>query len=228
MTTASRVSLDHLPLPAPGLRLAMTYAEYLAWAPETMLAEWTAGEVSVAMPAKDRHQRVVALLSALMTFFVGARKLGRVSLAPFEVRLEPAGPSREPDLFFVTTGRLEGLTDDRFYGGSDLVVEVISDDSVQRDCVDKLEEYRLAGVSEYWIIYPRPRHHRTAVYTLNEQGSYQRLGPDDEHGIVQSRILPGFWIDLAWLWRQEANPVELFTRITAAADGAAGTGAQDL
>jgi len=41
MTTASRVSLDHLPLPAPGLRLAMTYDEYLAWAPETMLAEWT-------------------------------------------------------------------------------------------------------------------------------------------------------------------------------------------
>ncbi len=105
-------------------------------------------------------------------------------------------------------------------------MEVISDDSVQRDCVDKLEEYRLAGVSEYWII--DPRHHRTAVYTLDEQGSYQRLGPDDKHGVVRSRILPGFWIDLAWLWRQEANPVELLAAIIAPADGAAGAGDQGL
>ncbi len=106
MTTQHQVSIAHLPPPTPSLRLTMTYDEYLAWVPETILAEWTEGQVSVAMPAKDRHQRVVALLSALMTFFVGTQKLGRVSLAPFEVRLGPAGSSREPDLFFVATGRL--------------------------------------------------------------------------------------------------------------------------
>lgn len=40
----------------------MTYEEYLAWASETMSAAWANGEVEVAMPAMDLHQRAVGRL----------------------------------------------------------------------------------------------------------------------------------------------------------------------
>src|SRR5437660_1658757 len=94
----------HLPPPseARGMRLRMSYDDYLAWADESVIAEWVEGEVIVTMPAKDRHQRIVVLLSGLMSFFAGLRDLGVVRIAPFEVRVLPGRSSREPDLLFVS------------------------------------------------------------------------------------------------------------------------------
>ncbi len=41
-------------------------------------------------------------------------------------------------------------------GMADLVIEVVSDDSVARDRADKFYEYQTAGIQEYWIIDPHP------------------------------------------------------------------------
>ena len=44
---------------------------------------------------------------------------------------------------------LERLTEARLSGPADLVVEVVSDDSVARDRADKFYEYQAAGITEY-------------------------------------------------------------------------------
>src|SRR4051812_39235259 len=89
-----------LPPPAPGLQVRMSYRDYLAWAPETMLAEWNDGEVTVGRPPLDEHQRVLNLLNRLMSDYVELHDLGAVRVAPLEMKLWPGGPSREPDVFF--------------------------------------------------------------------------------------------------------------------------------
>lgn len=70
-------------------------------------------------------------------------------IAPLEFKLWPSGPSREPDLFFVSTNNLCNLTEKRYEGGPDLIIELLSTGSHKIDRVDKFSEYEKAGVLEY-------------------------------------------------------------------------------
>lgn len=186
-----------------GKRLRMSYEEYLAWSDEDVFAEWKEGEVIVHMPVKDRHQRVIVLLSTVINLFIDFYHLGVLRLGPEEVRLGPRGPSREPDLFFVATEHLHQLTDDRFEGAPDLIVEVVSGDSVTRDYDTKRREYQAAGVREYWIIDPRPRRQESLYYRLDDQGQYRLVEPED-NAIIRSQVVPGFWWRISWLWEDPA------------------------
>ncbi len=179
----------------------MSYAEFLAWTDEDTHAEWVDGEVIVFMPAKEIHQTTLGFLFRLLGMFVDLLVQGRVQLAPFEMRLS-SSRSREPDLLFVRQENLGRLTPDRLEGPADLVVEIVSDDSVQRDRRDKFKEYRAAGIPEYWIIDPRPGKLRADFYTLDEEGDYALFGTEDDEKVA-SRVLAGFWLRPAWLWQVE-------------------------
>lgn len=80
-------------------------------------------------------------------------------------------------------------------GGADLVIELVSDDSVGRDRVAKLAEYEAAGVAEYWLFDPRPGKQRADFFLLAD-GRF-RPAALDPAGRFRSRALPGFWLDPA-------------------------------
>src|SRR4051794_9290485 len=122
------------PQPAP---LRMSYEEYRNWTHEGGLTEWIDGEVIFHVPPKDSHQRIVVFLDLLIGLFVQLFKLGKVRVAPFSMRVLEGGNAREPDLFFLASDHLQQLTEAELNGPADLVVEVISDDSVGRDRGDK-------------------------------------------------------------------------------------------
>lgn len=181
----------------------MSYAAYLELDTHSGLTEWVNGEVIFHMPAKGEHQDIVDFLMVLLRLFVHFFDLGLVRSAPFPMRAVPDGNAREPDLFFLAQAHHERLTRTALLGPADLVVEVVSDDSVNRDRDEKFEEYRAAGVPEYWIIGPRPNRQRADFYVLDERGRYQPvpLGLDD---IYHSRVLSGLWLNVGWLW--QPNP----------------------
>jgi Uma2 family endonuclease len=191
---------------APGQPLRMSYEEYLAWTDEDVHSEWVNGEVIVQMPAKEPHQRVVAFLIQLMGLFIQLYKLGRLLPAPFEMRAVPDGSAREPDLLFVAREHLDRLSAERLSGPADLVVEVISDDSVARDRADKFYEYQAAGVREYWILDSRPARERADFYVLDGKGRYQPV-PIDADGRYHSTVLPGFWMQVDWVLSVEPPDV---------------------
>lgn len=183
-------------------RLRMSYEEYLAWADEDIHAEWVNGEVIIPMPPKPRHQQVVAFLLQLMGLFCQLFRLGRLLPAPLEMRAIPDGPAREPDLLFIAQEHLDRLTDARLHGPADLIVEVVSDDSVSRDRSDKFYEYQAAGVREYWIIDPRPGYERADFYVLDARGRYRPV-PIDPDGRYHSTVLAGFWFEVEWVLSEE-------------------------
>jgi Uma2 family endonuclease len=189
-----------------GQPLRMSYEEYLAWADEDVHAEWVNGEVIVQMPPKEPHQRVVAFLVQLMGLFIQLFQLGRLLPAPFEMRATPDGPAREPDLIFVAREHLDRLSQERLSGPADLVVEVISDDSVARDRADKFYEYQAAGVKEYWILDSRPGRERADFYVLDEKGRYRPVPPESD-GRYHSTVLPGFWLHVDWVTAAESPAV---------------------
>lgn len=183
----------------PGMRPRMTYDEFLAWAGEDTHAEWVSGEVYFLMTAEMFHQQMVDFLNRLIGFFIESRDLGALFSGPASIKLEKSG--REPDLFFVSKANLTRVTKMYFDGPPDLIIEVVSDDSVSRDRADKFEEYEDAGVKEYWIIDPRPRRRRTDFYQLGLDGKYQPV-PVGADGIYRSQVLPGFWLRVHWLWEE--------------------------
>jgi Uma2 family endonuclease len=177
-------------------RRHMTYEEFLKWAGEDTYAEWVDGEVILLMPPKSAHQELVLFLAYLLQTVSWLTGDAKVFLAPFEVFLPSRPSSREPDIIVIGRERLQNLSAERFTGGPDLVVEVISEDSVHRDRVEKFLEYEREGVREYWLIDSRPRHRGLSVFVL-EQGSFVPLEESDE-GWFESRALPGFRVKRSW------------------------------
>lgn len=178
----------------------MTYEDYLALPHEGGLVEWVNEEVVYHMPVKPIHQRIVLFLGNLLTTFTQFFGRGEVLSGPIEVRCHPNGNSREPDILFVSSEHLDRITEDRVEGTPDLIIEVVSNESVSQDYDEKLVEYQECGVPEYWIIDPRPRRKRALFYQLGEDGEYVPVSPVG--GIYHSSVVPGFWLKVSWLWEQ--------------------------
>lgn len=174
----------------------MTHDEFLEWAGEDTHAEWVNGEVVLMSPVSNRHQDISALLIPCLLLFVQERHLGVVRFESFQMKPSPDLPGREPDILFISHARMINLENSVLRGPADLVVEIVSPESVQRDTVDKYDEYQQAGVREYWLIDPRAR---TALFFVRgEDGLFQPAPPDAE-GIYRSVVLGGFWLRVEWL-----------------------------
>ena len=182
-------------------RLRMSYEEYYAWADEDIHAEWVDGEVIVHMPPFDIHQTLLNFLNRLLAEYVEFEALGGVFIAPFEMRLLAQKSARQPDILVVKSENLARLSRERLEGPADLVVEIISGDSVRRDRQEKYREYQAAGVREYWVIDSRPGRNRADFYQLDEQGQYVLVGTEDDEW-VESAVLPGFRLRPSWLWQE--------------------------
>lgn len=174
----------------------MTYEEFRQWAGEDTYAEWVDGEVILLIPPKRKHQSIALFLTRLLSDFVELAGQGEVIAAPFETFLPSRPASRQPDIIVVLGENVQNLTDERFTGAPDLVVEVISDDSVRRDRVERFLEYEREGVREYWLIDSRPAHASVDVFTL-EQGSFVPLDANED-GWLESNALPGFRVREKW------------------------------
>lgn len=177
-------------------RPKMSYEEFLAWADEDTLAEWVNGEVAMMPPASKRHQDIVDFLTSVMRAFVEQRELGRVLSAPFQMKLEHG---REPDLLFVAREHLGRLKETYLDGPADLVVEIVSPESVGRDRGDKFYEYARGGVPEYWLIDPQARW--AEFSRLGKAGRYEIVFSGNE-GVYRSAALAGFWLRVEWLWQE--------------------------
>jgi len=187
------------------LLTTMSFDAYLAWLDEDRFAEWEDGKVVLMSPASLRHQLILSLLLMLFGQYVQRRQAGIVVPAPFPMQLPQIRRGREPDLIFVASANLARLTDTQLKGPADLVMEIISPESQTRDRVTKFYEYAAAGIPEYWLIDPITQ--TIEVYWLDAAGNYHLIAPDDT-GRVHSIVLPGFWLQPAWLWEEPLSSVE--------------------
>lgn len=193
----------------PDQRPRMTYEQFLDWLDEDTLAEWEDGEVVMTSPASLRDQQIASFLVEVLSGFVRTYDLGRVVGAPFQMRLANSG--REPDVLFVATAHVDRLRPTYLDGPADLVVEIISPESEGRDRGKKYYEYQDNGVSEYWLL--DPVREVVEFYQLDAQNHYQVI-PLDAGGVYHSRVLPGFWLDVAWLWQDPLpTPVRVLLEV---------------
>jgi Uma2 family endonuclease len=170
----------------------MTFEEFLTSPYER--AEWVDGEVFELSPENLDYQGVFGFLYPLLSDFVEQRALGHVFLN-FLMKTGKRLPGRVPDVLFLATEHEDRLRRNYIDGPADLVVEVVSPDSVMRDREVKRREYQEGGVPEFWLIDPLEKR---ATFLFLEHGAYRPLAVDSD-GAVRSRVLPGVWIRPEWL-----------------------------
>ncbi len=178
----------------------MSYEEFLVWADGNVYAEWVEGEARVYMSNTADHERLLRFLAQLLGLFVDLFDLGEIFTSNLQMKLKD-GSGRQPDVLFVAKHNRGRLLQNRLDGPADLVIEIVSDESVIRDREDKFYEYEAAGIPEHWILDPRPNRQRVYFYRLNEAGRYQPVAADND-GLFHSAVLPGFWLKVDWLWQE--------------------------
>ncbi len=181
--------------PHPGRR--MTEEEYVEWSGDEW-SEWVDGEVLIMSPVSLRHALLFTFLHPLVAGFVDQRNMGRVLTEPFQMRLGLQRRRRSPDLMFVATARQNALKPNHLEGPADLIMEIVSPDSLARDWREKYLEYEAGGVREYWVIDPMAK--RAEAYAIDAKGHYGRLAEPD--GKISSAALTGFYLRPQWLWQE--------------------------
>jgi hypothetical protein len=109
------------------------------------------GEVVVHSPASAEHQDVVGFVYWLLRGYCEARGWGKVLMGPAAVEVLP-GVVREPDVFVLPPEEVPKATGVPLRVKPVLVVEVTSPATRGMDLGEKAEEYRQAGVAEYWVV----------------------------------------------------------------------------
>ena len=153
----------------------LTYEDYRN-APDDERYELLAGQLVMIAAPNIAHQIVGGELFGVLRDFVKKGRLGRVFSAPTDVVLSDTNVV-QPDVIFVSKGRMSIVGKNNIQGAPDLVVEVISPSNPEQDLVRKRDIYARHGVAEYWIADPDARSMRVMIL---EGGAYRVAG---EYGI---------------------------------------------
>jgi Uma2 family endonuclease len=173
-----------------------TFEDFCFLVKDGQKADLIDGVIYMASPDNTDANDLSMWLIRLMGNFAEIRDLGKLFGSRVALRIDGRnGP--EPDLLFVLKEHLARVARGHIDGPADLAIEIVSPESVERDYVTKRDLYERAGVTEYWII--DEVEGKITVLHLGPDGKYRELRP--RKGVLQSKVLTGFWLRPEWLWQ---------------------------
>ena len=189
----TREKMATMTIPKPIIKF--TYEDYLN-TPEDKRYELLDGDlVTIPVPG-ERHQSISILLGSKLFQFVSENSLGRIYLAPFDVVLSDVDVV-QPDLLFVSNERNHIITPANIQGAPDLVVEILSPSTAERDKTFKRALYANHGVNEYWMVDTTAKD--ITILLLGERG-YEVVGTYSEEETLTSPTLQGFTLNIGDLF----------------------------
>jgi Uma2 family endonuclease len=186
--------------------------------------EWVNGALIKMSPNSVPHNKTINFIVNLFEAFFHFKPVGIVVSHSIVMRLPHIRSNREPDAMVILGENQANLTLTYMNGPADIVIEIVSPESIGRDYTDKLLEYAKGGVPEYWILDQVNKQQR--FLRLGEDGIYA-LQTVDTDGNYRTPLLPGFTLPVSRLW-QEPLPslvevVELARTMIAAMEAGAET-----
>jgi Uma2 family endonuclease len=164
---------------------------FYEWIDEKMKAEFINGHIVIHSPATRKHNLIRKFLVYLIETFIDIFENGEVQDEKAMVHL--TRNSFEPDICFWLLEKSQHFQEEQLlFPAPDFIVEVLSKGSVTRDRVDKMKDYALHGVQEYWIINPTKQIVEQYLLPLPEEQRYElkRLYSIEED--IESKVLKGF------------------------------------
>ena len=122
--------------------------------PEDIRAELINGEIFMLSTPATVHQELLGELYVTITTHIKQNK-GKCKVygAPFAVFLHNDDKTYlEPDISVICDR--DKIDNKGCHGAPDWVIEIASPSTAKRDIGIKLQEYKKAGVREYWIVDP--------------------------------------------------------------------------
>ncbi|MBT1278432.1 Uma2 family endonuclease [Thermoanaerobacter sp. CM-CNRG TB177] len=183
-------------MPLPEKNKKYTYADYLTWSEEERW-EIINGVPHLQAAPTWQHQAVLLELARQFANYLQDKSC-RVFTAPFDLRIPEANEKDEettnvvqPDIIIICDN--SGLKKTGYYGVPELIIEVVSPSTGQKDKIEKFNLYEKAGVKEYWIVEPDEKV--VMVFTL-EEGRYGRPQMYSEEDKVKVSIFDNLVIEL--------------------------------
>ncbi len=177
----------------PKVRIPFTVRDYKALPEsETKRYELLGGELVVVPSPTWKHQDVSARLQFYLKAFVDEHNLGHVVGAPLDVVLSEEDVV-QPDILYISHERASIIREDGVYGAPDLIIEILSPTTAERDRTFKKTLYARHGVPEYWIVDPIVN--TVEIFTLKEEG-YERVALYNREDALHSPLLQGLEISL--------------------------------
>ena len=173
------------------------FADFMELVQSDQKADLIDGSICFDGPQTVEENDLIGWLLVVLGQYLEVKKLGRITVNKVAYRLNDHN-APEPDLGIVLGSRVKILKGGYVDGAPDVAVEVVSPDSVDRDYEDKRLKYEEAGVKEYWILDPDEQQ-----TTFLVRGEDRHAGFSEhllENSVFHSTAVPGFWLDVNWLW----------------------------
>jgi Uma2 family endonuclease len=167
-----------------------TADDFERFAPESQFCEYFDGIVYMPSPVTDRHQEQAAFFVHLLDGFRCERGGGKVLMGPAVLRLSPEWKP-EPDVF--VRPRPDAPSPQPLAA---LVIEILSPSTRSHDLGLKCRAYQAAGIPEIWVV--DDREHCFHAVSRGASGEYVENVLSE--GFLHSSVIPGFWLDISWLW----------------------------
>jgi Uma2 family endonuclease len=132
----------------------LTYDDFLLFPDDGQRHELIDGEHYVTPSPNIRHHTISGRLHLLIGTWLLKHPCGRLFYAPLDVRFSMFDVV-EPDLLYVSNERAADLLGgSHVVGAPDLVIEIASPGTRQRDETIKRRLYESSSVAEYWVVDP--------------------------------------------------------------------------
>ena len=187
----AREESTHMATAQPAVKL--TYDDYCA-APAENRYELLDGELIMVAAPNIKHESVRSLLGHHLSNFIIDHGLGKLFYAPCDVMLSESDVV-QPDLLFVSRKREHLLRDgQKVQGAPDLVIEILSPSTADRDRGKKLALYGRHGVTEYWLVDPIAG---TISIHRQQAGELARTDTFGRNHTLRSPLLAGLELHLS-------------------------------
>ena len=176
--------------------IRFNYQDYLQL-PEDKRYEILDGDLYVVPAPNIRHQRVCKRIGYALIRRIEKKGIGEVLCAPCDVVLSDENVT-QPDILVVLKEHLGIISEANIRGAPDLVIEILSPSTRQKDLAIKRKIYAGFGIQEYWIVEPDAA--TIEVLTWKPSG-YTLAGTYAEADRLSSPLLPDLDLELREIFR---------------------------
>lgn len=171
----------------------VTREEYLDLTDDGFKYDVVHGEMRLAPSPSFQHGNIFVRIAAILGQYLEVHKTGS-AVGEIDVFLPDGGDVVRPDLSFLLNENLNKVKT-HIHGAPDLVCEILSESTRERDLGEKADRYLKCGVKEYWIIDPE---RKSIQLWLNGTEKWEKK----ESETLDSQTLPGLRISQTGFWRQ--------------------------
>ena len=174
-----------------------TYDDYLTLPDDLNTYEIIEGELYMTPAPTTKHQKITRNLFRILDQYVSQQHSGEVLFSPIDVVLAPLNVV-QPDIVYISKENLSIITEKNIQGAPDLVIEILSPGTIQKDRITKMKVYAKHGIKHLWLI--DPDNQTLEAFELDRRKTYRVINALAGKEDFTPPLFKGLTIRLKEVW----------------------------